>query len=169
MHSIIIFGAKYLFVAIVLAWLLAWYQANGKTRSNLTIATAAALIIAVFLDKIAGGLYYDPRPFVSHHIIPLISHSADNGFPSEHTLFSVALASTLFYYRPKLGVVALIIAILVGSARVAAHVHSPIDIVGGIMLGFAAGSCGYYAVRKWYRPQKPAPLRRGDGRPADPR
>lgn len=147
MDSIVTFCAKYLVIAVVLIWAFAWVKASRKYKFEITLATALAVIIAAIIDKIAGKLYYDPRPFVSHHVTPLFRHAADNGFPSEHTLFSVTIAASLFFYRPKLGVLAFVIAIIVGSARVAAHVHSPIDIIGGIVIGLIAGWVGYFLAR----------------------
>src|SRR4051794_4819377 len=100
MDSIIIFGAKDLFVLVVLIWLVVWWQSSRKSRTELAIATIAAGIIAGILDKIAGKIFYDPRPFVTHHLTPLVTHAADNGFPSEHTIFTATLAGVLFFYRP---------------------------------------------------------------------
>ncbi|MGH7157096.1 MAG: phosphatase PAP2 family protein [Candidatus Saccharimonadales bacterium] len=148
MDSLIIFCGKYLFVALPLLVLLAWAQANKKYKIELPVAVIIAGIIAVILDKLGSKLYYDPRPFVTHHLKPLIAHAADNGFPSEHTIFTITLATVLIFYRPKLGTLAFIIGLVVGSARVAAHIHSPIDIIGGIVMGAVAGYLGYYLAIK---------------------
>ena len=149
MDSLIIFCAKYLFLLIPLLALGAWLQASKKAKKQMLLAAFIAVIAAVILDKIAGKLYYDPRPFVSHHLKPLVAHAADNGFPSEHTLFSATLAVLLYIYRPRLGIAALAIALAVGVARVAAHVHSPIDIIGGAVIGIAAGLGGYAVAKRF--------------------
>jgi undecaprenyl-diphosphatase len=156
MDTLITFGAKYLFLAVVLLWAAAWLQASRRHRAEIAWATFIAVVIAAVLDKIAGKLYYDPRPFVSHHVHPLVAHAADNGFPSEHTLFSITLGMVLFLYRPKLGMLALAIALIVGIARVAAHVHSPIDIAGGIAMGVVSGYAGYFAASRWITAKKPS-------------
>jgi len=142
MDNLIIFGAKYLFLAVVLLLAAGWQQAPKKSRLELSVTTAAALILAAILDKVLSKLYYDPRPFVTQHIQPLVPHAADNGFPSEHTLLSFTLAAALFIYRPKLGAAAAVLALAVGAARVAAHVHSPIDIIGAIAIGALSAYCG---------------------------
>lgn len=148
MDSLIIFGAKYLFIIVALIYALAWAQANRKYKIQMAIAIILAGIISLIIDKIAGKLYYDPRPFVTHHIKPLVAHIADNGFPSEHTIFTMAVSAVLVFFRPKLGVLSFVLAVLVGVSRVAAHVHSPIDIVGGALIGIAAGLAGYYLTEK---------------------
>lgn len=148
MDSVIIFCAKYLFAAVILLYILAVYQASKRDRKALVIAVVIAGITAVILDKLSGKLYYDPRPFVSHNVTPLIKHAADNGFPSEHTILSMTIGILLFYYRRRLGALAIVVAYIVGIARIAAHVHSPIDIIGGIVIGAVAATAGYFAARK---------------------
>jgi undecaprenyl-diphosphatase len=149
MNSIIIFGAKYLFLALPLLFLFALYQASNRDRKKLVLTIILAVIIAAVLDKINAKLYYDPRPFVTHHIKPLVTHAADNGFPSEHTLFCFAFAGVIYLYRHRLGWLALGLSLLVGIARVAAHVHSPIDIIGGVILGLAAAYVGKWLVERY--------------------
>src|SRR5665213_755695 len=143
MNSIIIFCAKYLFVFVVLIFCWAWLKAPRKYKIHMAAAIVLAGVIAAILDKLAGKLYYDPRPFVTHHVTPLISHAADNGFPSEHALFTFTIATVLYFYRPKLSYLAFGLALVVGIGRVAAHVHSPIDIIGGIIIGMLSGWAGY--------------------------
>jgi undecaprenyl-diphosphatase len=150
MDSLIIFGAKYLFLIIPLLALAAWLQAGTKLKKQMLAAAVSAVILAVILDKIAGKLYYDPRPFVTHNLKPLVAHAADNGFPSEHTLFNTTLAVLLYIYRPRWGTAALAAALVVGIARVAAHVHSPIDIIGAAAIGIAAGLAGYALAKRLF-------------------
>lgn len=150
MDSVIILGAKYLFLTVPLLFLLAIIQAGKKSKKQLVISVVLAVIFAAILDKIASKLYYDPRPFVTQNIKPLVVHAADNGFPSEHTLFSITIAAVLYQYRPKLGALALAIAVVVGIARVAAHVHSPIDILGSILMGVAAAYAGTWLARRYF-------------------
>jgi undecaprenyl-diphosphatase len=149
MDSLIIFCAKYLILLIPLLAALAFYQASPKHRKAIFVSLVAAVVIAAILDKIAGKLYYDPRPFVTHNFKPLIIHAADNGFPSEHSLFSVTISASLIAYRRRLGLAALAVSLIIGIARVAAHVHSPIDIVGSVVLGAIAGWAGV-KLTKWY-------------------
>jgi undecaprenyl-diphosphatase len=148
MNDLIIFCAKYLFIVVALLFLLAWAQANRKEKFKMAVAVIIAGIIAVVLDKLVARLYYDPRPFVTHSVKPLVAHAADNGFPSEHTTFTMTLSAVLIFYRPKLAKLSFALALLVGIGRIAAHVHSPIDIVGGIAIGLIAGYLGYYLTPK---------------------
>lgn len=148
MDNVIIFCAKYLIIFVVLIFIWAWLKAPRRLKEQMAAAIVLAGIIAGILDKIAGKLYYDPRPFVSHHVTPLVSHAADNGFPSEHTILSFTIAAVLYFYRPKMGYLAFGLAALVAFGRMAAHVHSPIDIIGGIAIGLVAAVAGNYLAKR---------------------
>lgn len=144
MDSLIIFCAKYLFILVVLLYIAAFVQASPRQRKAYVVALVIAGVVAVVLDKLCGKLYYDPRPFVSQHYLPLIQHAADNGFPSEHTVFCMTIAALLTFYRRGIGIFAILVALIVGLARIDVHVHSPIDILAGVLIGIIAASVGYY-------------------------
>lgn len=141
MDSIIIFCAKYLIFFIFLIAAYTFYKTRHRREFVLTVILA--IVIALIMAKIAGSLYFHPRPFVIEHIKPLIPHGSDNGFPSEHTIAAMTLTTTIYFYRKKFAAIALLLTLLVGFGRVLAHVHSPIDILGGICIGVAAGYLGY--------------------------
>ena len=149
MDNIIIFCAKYLVALPVLIFIWVWLKQSKDHKIQLAAAIIAAGIIAVIIDKITGKLYFDPRPFVSQHVKPLITHAADNGFPSEHTILATTLAGVLYFYSRRLSIATLVLAIIIGSARVAAHVHSPIDIIGGLAIGLIAAWLGQQLSRKF--------------------
>lgn len=143
MDSVIIFCAKYLFLAAILILGFVWLKVNRAKKLELVIATILAGVLAYGLMKLAGWLYYDPRPFVSQHIKPLVAHGADNGFPSEHTVFTMMISSVIYLYNKRLGFAAFVITLIVGTSRVLAHVHSPVDILAGIVVGTLTGFAGY--------------------------
>lgn len=150
MDSIIIFCAKYLFIFVVALIGLLWLKLSKKDKMSLALSVIAAGIIAVVLDKLAGKLYFDPRPFTNHAVKPLFTHAADNGFPSEHTLFTVTLSTASYFYNKRVGIAAFTLSLIVGIARVMAHVHSPIDIIGAIAIGLVAGAAGFYLIQRFY-------------------
>ncbi len=145
MDSVVIFCAKYLIIGVLLIAGYVWLSTKGPKRTEMALAIISAGVLAAILTKLAGKLYFHPRPFVTGNIKPLIAHGADNGFPSEHTVLATTLATIIYFYRRWLGLTALVIGLLIGWARVAAHVHSVVDILGGLAIGLAAGSLGYLA------------------------
>lgn len=138
MNTLIILAAKYFIVisCIIAAW--AVWRAAAPKRFEFLARFVGAGALSLILAKIAGALYYDPRPFFSQHIVPLIPHAADNGFPSDHTLLAAWIGFSIFIINRRLGILALGVAILVGLSRIAAHVHSPIDIIGSFVISCLA-------------------------------
>lgn len=138
MNSTIVFVAKYFLFASLGVTGIFWLRCGRDTRVDLLIRGVLGGLLALALARLAGHLYYDPRPFVTQHVTPLFPHAADNGFPSDHALLTSFLGFTVLAYSKKVGGLLLLIAVAVGAARVAAHVHSPIDIVGSFVFSAIA-------------------------------
>ncbi len=134
MTGLIVFGAKNLYVFIVAGALWYLYEQSPRERKRMALCAFLALPLAYAIAKLAGHFYYDVRPFVEGHFVPLISHIPDNGFPSDHTLLSAAVAAVIFFFHRKLGIFFLVLAFLVGAARVAAGIHHMTDVVGSMII-----------------------------------
>jgi undecaprenyl-diphosphatase len=134
MHWLIKLVGEYFFIISLVVVGLYWLQAKRSTKISLAYQVIVGGVVALVLDLIAGNLYYDPRPFVTHHLVPIIAHAADNGFPSDHALLTSFLGFTMLLYSKRVGIFLLIIALLVSWARVAAHIHNPRDIVGSFVI-----------------------------------
>lgn len=154
MDNLVIFLAKYLVFIIALIAALYWLGQAKRTKIQLAAAVIIAAVTALVLVKLAGKLYYHPRPFAAEHIRPLIPHANDNGFPSEHTTYATAITSTLYFYRRKLAAYLFVLTLLVGLGRVLAHVHSPVDILGGLVIGLMAGLTGHYLAKRFFSAPK---------------
>jgi len=147
-------GEYFVFISIVVVgayWLLA------KTSKKISLAYQLIVggILAEAMAIIAGHLYYDPRPFVTHHLIPIIPHAADNGFPSDHALLTSFLAFTMFLYSKRVAIVLFVNALLVSWARVAAHIHNPRDIVGSFVFAAVAVVVVRAAAKFWHSRNSP--------------
>ena len=147
MNTLIIFAAKYLFLAVALLAVYAWWQLPSSLRLRVAVQAALGLVIAVVLVRVAGALHYDVRPFVAHHFRPLVAQSGDNGFPSDHTTFTMLAAFILWPYARKWGAALGVLALLVGLGRIGAGVHSLQDIIGGIVVAAIAATGAYYVAR----------------------
>lgn len=150
--SVTIFLAKDViyFAALISVAVLAW--AAYKNRAWLRVGADAVVagVVALALAKIAGKLYYDPRPFVNGACRAVIPHAADNGFPSDHTLFGAALAAIVWRYSKFWSVVIGLLAAAVGAARVAGCIHHPADIIGAYVIGVIGALIGrWLAGRFW--------------------
>ncbi|HET8991954.1 MAG TPA: phosphatase PAP2 family protein [Candidatus Saccharimonadales bacterium] len=146
MNSIIIFCAQYLFIAVLIGLVVAWLQLAKDKKVNFFLATIVAGVIAFVISRIASKIYYDPRPFVTEHVKPLIKHAADNGFPSDHALLTGTLTAITYFYNKKVSYIMFLLTFIIGLSRVLAKVHSPLDIIGGWVFGVVGAICGYLLI-----------------------
>lgn len=143
-QTLTVFLAKYLvylIIALVAFWFLARVPPPLKKRTILFAVVSLPLTLVVSL--LAAHFYYDPRPFMISHVAPLIAHEPGNGFPSHHTLLGAALASLVFRYDRRFGVVLFILTLLVGLARVHAGLHHLVDILGSFFIAGVVASIVY--------------------------
>ncbi len=98
-------------------------------------AVSAYIIAYVFKDAFNTLRPFDALSWVK----PLVSESGP-AFPSGHATFFMAPATALWFYHKRLAVFFGISAVLIGFARVASGIHWPIDILGGLFLGYVVGT-----------------------------
>jgi undecaprenyl-diphosphatase len=134
MDSLITFVAEYLVIAPAVATLYLLWKLRAKKRRNLVFILVATGILSFILASVAGHLYYNPRPFINDGVTPLFSASSDNGFPSLHTLVAAFLGFAALTYSFRWGVALLMIAALIGWARVGGGVHHLVDVCGSFVI-----------------------------------
>ena len=134
MEALYIFGAEYLIVVVPIIALFYVWRLPRETQRKLIIFAAIVLPLIFIASRLAGALYDNPRPFVVENFVPLVAHDPDNGFPSDHTLFTGAIAAVVWFFSRRAGTVLFLLAILVGVSRVMAGVHHPIDIIGSLVI-----------------------------------
>lgn len=76
----------------------------------------------------------------------IIKEPTDPGFPSGHTMASFVAAMVIFCASPVLGVLAFILAFMIGLSRLYLLVHYPTDVFMGSFLG---GIIGAFSVFKF--------------------
>jgi undecaprenyl-diphosphatase len=125
-------------VLLVLLWFLPAEDRSFNQR--LAGATFFAAVASLVLAFGLGHLYQEARPFISDSSTRLlVSHSADNSFPSDHAALAFGASGVLVWRRHSLGLVLLLGAFLVGFARIYVGVHWPSDIVASAAIGLALG------------------------------
>lgn len=138
------------FTAVYLPWLLAgilFWQLLGAVergagvRAFVLMALASGVSASVAL--IIKTAHYRPRPFVlwSSRVTALLPHVPDAAFPSAHAAIFFALALAVWTWRHRWGYYYLLAALIISLARVAAGLHSPLDILGGAVVGVVVSAC----------------------------
>lgn len=133
MHIILLIIAKYLFVVVGLLAFVYWLTVSRQEKARLIVFGVAAGIVSIALVKLGAAVFFDTRPFITHHLTPLYPYGSDNGFPSDHTALTAFLALTIFSSSKRVGLVLLSLSVLIGLSRIIGHLHSPIDIVGSLV------------------------------------
>lgn len=120
-----------LYAGLVVLWFI-----DGKIKKeqvlHALVAGGVAWLIAFAIKRIFPTL----RPYmINGRETDVVIPPSDGAFPSAHTALAFSLASTIFMHDKKVGFWYLSAALLIGTARVLANVHYPIDILGGAVIG----------------------------------
>ena len=105
-----------------------------QAYSRVLMAGLTAYLLAKFI-----GFVYQPselRPFELLGVEAGASYLDNPGFPSDHVLFVTAIALAV-WFETKQKLISLILAglvVLVALGRVLALVHSPLDVLGGVVI-----------------------------------
>jgi len=134
MDTIIIIFAKYLIIVPVILFIWQFYILDKSDKKRMFWLSVCIFPVAYILAKVGSHLYFDPRPFVTSGVTPLIPHVADNGFPSDHMLLASGLAAVVYLLNKKRGLLLFLVALLIGFARVFAGVHHIKDILGSVLI-----------------------------------
>jgi membrane-associated phospholipid phosphatase len=135
MDGLITFGSKYLILVPILVNLYIFLKLKSKKRQEMLVVLFCVGILSIIFAKIGAHLYDNPRPYINDGTKALFAHGGDpNGFPSDHTLLSAFLGFVALFYSRKAGIFLLVVAALIGWARVAAHVHHAVDIIGSFII-----------------------------------
>lgn len=118
-----------------------------KTRSVAAMGLASLAFVGLFGELVLKNIVCRPRPFEmyqEYHRYPIpftLNVGAVTGysFPSCHTACAFAVATVAFKVNKITGVVATIIAALIGFSRLYNYVHYPTDVIAGMLFGVLTG------------------------------
>jgi membrane-associated phospholipid phosphatase len=148
-NTVIEWAAQYLLWVMAAGFAGVWaFREDRSGRIALGLSAAIGLLLALAFMYAAKSVHHDPRPFVQNPgIRPLFGHSADDGFPSDHSVAAGLLTALIAWRHRVVGLVFAVCAVLIAWARVAAHVHHLQDVAAGLALGVLAGAVAIGAVR----------------------
>jgi undecaprenyl-diphosphatase len=128
-----------LFVALLAALFLArgkWRSRNGRHG---VAAAGFGAMLALGAAQVVASLWDRPRPYEAHpgDVHLLLTPSPDPSFPSDHATGAYAIAFAILLRHRRGGALALVLATIVATSRVALGTHYPSDVAGGALLGGA--------------------------------
>ncbi len=148
---LVVFLARDLVVFVGAGLILYWFFGNDKfvTRKSLIMGFLSFVFSRVVLVEIIRLFLHRDRPFISHTVVQLLEKGNQASFPSGHMTAMAAIASAVYFYHPRLGLWLWVMGLVIGVSRVIVGVHYPIDIVGGIAVGWISS----YILQKWVAPR----------------
>ena len=148
-------GAVVLVILIGAYTLLFKVPKGGRFEaySRILMAGLTSYLIAKFIASI-----YQPsleRPFELLGVEAGALYLNNPGFPSDHALFVAAITAAVWFEtkRKKTTIVLLVLVALICIGRVVALVHTPLDVIGGLVIGLIGAV--------WYV-NKPVEKKRGE-------
>ena len=137
-------------VALLAGYALLFRVPKGgrfQAYSRVLMAGLTAYLIA----KLIGSIYQPAyeRPFELLGVQAGASYLNNPGFPSDHALFTTFLTFAVWFEtRWRAGVVVMaVLTLLVCIGRVLALVHTPLDVIGGVVIA-ALGALWYINAKK---------------------
>jgi len=124
-----------------------------KTR-KMGLSMGVALLIGLLLCNVTlKPLIARPRPYVffEHIAMYLTDGESDFSFPSGHTIASFEAAVAIFIRNKKLGVPAMVLAVLIAFSRLYLCVHYVSDVLASVILGTAIAFLGTWIVNKLWQ------------------
>lgn len=134
---------------ILIAALLLCFPKTRKTGLSMGLALLLGFLIGnVFLKNVVARI----RPYdVNTGVELLIARLSDYSFPSGHTLASFEGAVGLMIRDKRLGIPALVLAVLIAFSRLYLYVHYPSDVLAGALLGTAIAFLACFLIDRAYK------------------
>jgi undecaprenyl-diphosphatase len=151
-------GLYLLIALLVVVWFWPGSHNTRKLRQWAVINATAAASIALGIKKIIIRIWDRPRPFLEHPAIMLLTPSRDPSFPSDHATFAFGVAVALALALRRVGIAALLLAVLISFARVYTGEHYVSDVLGGALIGSTVAWVIYWS-RPYVEPVLEPPLR----------
>ena len=122
---------------MIVAALLFLFPKTRKTGLGMAIAMMIGLLVCnVTLKPLVGRIRpYDLQAELGVTIQLLGERMHDFSFPSGHTIASFEAAVVMLKNSKKMGIPAMILAVLISFSRLYLYVHYPTDVIASVILG----------------------------------
>lgn len=128
-------------VVILGGWALLMIPKKQKYQAYCRILLAG--LTAFLLAKLIATIYQPTaeRPYELLGVTPGASYLDNPGFPSDHALFVAAIALAVWFETRKkwLSLTLGLLVVVVCVGRVLALVHTPLDVIAGVIIACIGG------------------------------
>ena len=148
--------ADYLLIPLVLvAGYALLFKAPKRGRYDRYTRVVMAGLTSYWFAKVIGYMWQPEaqRPFEQLGLAPGASYLGNAGFPSDHVLFAMFLTLAVWYVvrKPLWTVTMLLLTLGIAVGRVLALVHSPLDVVGGLVIALLGAVWYIDYGNNWFR------------------
>lgn len=160
--DIVIFFARDFDIFFLCTFFLFEFIHKGHMVSvvSLKVRHSRHLLEMAYTSIVTGTLVYflklyidAPRPYQeSLDVVSFFQYTgSDASFPSGHSAIFFGLALSLFLHHKKAGIVGLVGAGLIATARVLSHVHFMRDVVAGAIIGILVALLVHSIIKKYIK------------------
>ena len=122
---------------IVIALLFLWLKTRRKCGLKMVVSLVICLVLGLLILK---NIIARPRPcWINTEMEMLVKVPKDYSFPSGHTLSGISSALIIFKDDRRIGIPALILAVMIAFSRLYLYVHFPTDVLVGTLMGILFG------------------------------
>lgn len=138
-------------IAVIGAYYLLFKLPKGANRLRVYARIVMAGLTAVLAAKLVASFYQPDaaRPFIEMGVAAKAAYLDNAGFPSDHVLFSSAIAYAVLFETKHKKVAYCLFALvaLIALGRILALVHTPLDVLGGFIFA-SFGAVWYFTKPK---------------------
>ena len=140
-------GGAFWIACAVLMMLLKKYRKAGIS-AGLALIFGLVICNMILKPTVARIRPYDYQEQMGIMINLLIEKEHSLSFPSGHTIASFEAATAILLRHKKLGIAAMILAILIAFSRMYLYVHYPTDVIASVFLGIGLAFLASWIVNK---------------------
>ncbi|MFZ2494784.1 MAG: phosphatase PAP2 family protein [Candidatus Saccharimonadales bacterium] len=143
-------GTLVVIIIVAAIMVLNYMRSSPKQFFRLLPQLIMAGLTSLLVGKIMSLLYQPSveRPFIERGVAAGAAYIDNPGFPSDHALLAVVIVAAVWFItrNKRVAILLSFTVIVMCVARVVALVHTPIDIIGGIIAGLS-GSIWYQKIK----------------------
>lgn len=125
-------------IVLIAGFALLFLVPRGNARFDAYARILMAGLTAYLLAKLISAVYQPAteRPFEILGVAAGASYLNNPGFPSDHALFTAFLTLAVWFEtkRKAISIILVVLTLAVCVGRVLALVHTPLDVIGGVLV-----------------------------------